>query len=124
MPTNIVWSDIDSRIVSDGQGNIKLAYNLDAIKSSLDNILRTGVGERVMLPVFGTNIVNSMFENFSDELIKDLGDDVKEACELWEKRAIITSVRFFKQMDINTIVISVRFEVNVTGEEGVVEVAF
>jgi len=44
--TTEVWSEIDPEIVSDGLGQIKRVINVDAVKASIDNILRTRPGER------------------------------------------------------------------------------
>ena len=41
-----LWSDVDERIMKDGQGGVKLSLNSSAVKTSLNNILGTNRPER------------------------------------------------------------------------------
>lgn len=58
----------------------------DDIKESIQIILRTNIGERVMLPEFGTSAGDFLFSDSSTERISALESNVREALERWEPR--------------------------------------
>lgn len=105
----IVWSDIDPRIINDGQGNIKLATNVEAVMGAIDNILRTSKGERVLLSDFGCDIESMLFENMNSALMNWLSREIKSAIEQWDNRVVVTEVDFLENPDMNTVSISISF---------------
>ena len=56
------------------------------IEESIRIILRTNLGERVMLPEFGTAAGDFVFSDNSAERISALESSVREALEQWEPR--------------------------------------
>ncbi len=58
----------------------------DNIRESIRLILRTNIGERVMLPEFGTSAGDFLFSDSSVERISSLESSVHEALEQWEPR--------------------------------------
>ena len=58
----------------------------DDISESIRIILRTNLGERVMLPEFGTAAGDFIFSDNSAERIAALESTVQEALEQWEPR--------------------------------------
>jgi DNA gyrase subunit B len=62
-----VWSELDHRIETDAMGKIKKAINIDAIYSSIDNILGTKMGERCFVGETKIKLLNGY-----DVSIKDL----------------------------------------------------
>lgn len=58
----------------------------DNIRESIRLILRTNIGERVMLPEFGTSAGDFLFSDSSAERISSLESSVREALEQWEPR--------------------------------------
>lgn len=58
----------------------------DDIQEAIRIILRTNLGERVMLPEFGTAAGDFAFSDNSAERISALESSVKEALEQWEPR--------------------------------------
>ena len=64
------------------------------IRESILQILGTRIGERFMNPEFGSRLKDLVFEQ-NDEVLKGLlRHYVIDAIKRWEKRVIITDVRF------------------------------
>jgi len=64
----------------------------DLYARSIAQILLTRVGERVMLPEFGSNVHRLLFENRGPVLENDIAREVKEAIERWDDRIIVDKV--------------------------------
>lgn len=107
----VVWSDLDPRIIPDGQGDIKVVENVAAVMGSIDNILRTRKGERVMLAEFGSNLGSMVFENMDDTLMKFIAHDVKESIESWDDRVYVEQVRAVADPDRSAVSIVVMFRI-------------
>jgi len=104
-----IWSDIDHRFIQDSRGNLKVAINIESVYSSIDNILRTRRGERVMLPEFGSNLMDAVFEPLNDTILKFLSRDLKETIERWDDRVIVNEVQIFQDPDYSSISLTVLF---------------
>lgn len=106
-----VWSDLDHRLVLDAQGEIKIAINMQAVMSSIDNILRTYRGERVMLPEFGSNLRNIVFEQIDDDLADFISRDIKDVIEIWDDRISVKEISFLPEPDSNAISLQLFFTI-------------
>ena len=117
MPTKIenIWSDIDPGFVEDSQGRLKLVENLAAVKSSIDNILRTNQGERVMLNSFGANLQSYVFESMNSTLIKFLSREIKQMIEVWEPRVRISEVEMVPDVDRGELTLLFKFVIRGQG---------
>ena len=86
-PTDIIllrYSDVNPRY-GIKSSNI-LDSGLEAINSSIENILGTSFGERLFLPEFGSRIGNLLFENINDETAQNIFDELTNAINNWEPR--------------------------------------
>lgn len=108
---SIIWSDIDYRITSNQLGDIKIAENVDSVMTSLDNIIRTFFGERVMRPEFGSNLKTILFENTNSAMMLFLSRQLKENIERWEPRVGITQTDFYSNPDRNSVSLSLSFAI-------------
>lgn len=108
---SVVWSDLDHRLIQDGQGRLKLNENVASVMTSIDNILRTAPGERIMLPQFGSNLRGMVFENITPTLVKLLSRQVKENIEIWDDRVRVEEVEIRVDPDHSTISISISFSI-------------
>lgn len=126
---DIVWSDLDHRIVQDAQGVLKKVTNVQAVMTSVDNILRTSKGERVMLPEFGSSLKDMIFESMNSPLLDLVSQAIKDEIETWDDRVIVTQVRYLEEPDNNAVIIEISFaikgfykifkrEVSIKGEAG------
>jgi len=106
-----VWSDLDHRIIQDGQGAVKKVTNIGAVVSSIDNILGTIQGERVMLPPFAARLAQVIFEPMTEDLINFISREVKDVIERWDDRVDVTGVSIFSDPDSNFVDINISFRV-------------
>jgi phage baseplate assembly protein W len=104
-----VWSDIDPRFVGDALGGIRLSVNIDAVMSSIDNIVRTSPGERLMNRNFGLGLRNVLFENMNSTLLNLVSRRLKEVIEAEDDRVLVTEISFFQEPDLNTVSLGIKF---------------
>jgi hypothetical protein len=115
----VVWSELDHRLIQDSQGNIKLAENVAAVMSSIDNILRTRKGERCMLPEFGSNLMDAVFEPLDDTILKYLSRDLKTTIKKWDDRVIVDDMQLYPDPDQGFLSITITFAIK--GQSGLYE---
>ncbi len=72
--------------VDPATNRIAMSSAEDNIRESIRLILRTNIGERVMLPEFGTSAGDFLFSDSSAERVSALESNVREALERWEPR--------------------------------------
>jgi len=106
-----VWSDLHQDIKTDVQGSIKKVINIEAVKTSIDNILRTPKGTRVMLRDFGSDLKSMLFENIDDNLTDLVENEIKKAIATWDNRVIVNAVDFKTDADRNQVTILMKFAV-------------
>jgi len=106
-----IWSDLHQSLITDVQGSIKKSINTESIKTSIDNILRTSKGERVMLRDFGSNLKGMLFENINNSLTNIISDEIKNAINTWDDRVIVNAIDFKTYADENQVVITIKFAV-------------
>lgn len=111
-----VYSDLDYGLKKDAAGNIIIITNNDVISQSIKTILSTSKGERIMLPEFGSNLKEYIFEPLDISTGELIILEVEEALERWEDRISIIDVRVEEEPDDNIIKITVDYSVNETGE--------
>lgn len=73
-------------------GQVEMVSNLEDIKQSLDILLSTSLGERVMQPDFGCNLNDYMFESLNNSLIGLIKHHVENAILFYEPRIKVESV--------------------------------
>lgn len=104
-----VWSDLHPTLQVDAQGSIRKMVNVDAVKVSIDNILRTRKGERVMLRNFGAGIQDLVFENTTSDIYDEASAIIKDEIEIWDSRILVRSIDFKAYPDRNTVEVKMVF---------------
>lgn len=90
----------------------------DDISEALRIILRTNLGERVMLPEFGTAAGDFIFSDNSAERISALESSVCEALEQWEPRICNVEVSALDNGGSKSMLeISIRYTVRSTNNQ-------
>jgi phage baseplate assembly protein W len=92
-------------------GDIATVKDIDAIKTSLRNILLTRLGERPFEPRFGSRVYDSLFEQLDFITLDALASSVIEAITLWEPRVSITRVEPVARPDENEVEVIIIFSV-------------
>ncbi|MBD2359080.1 GPW/gp25 family protein [Tolypothrix sp. FACHB-123] len=74
------------------QGGIQLTSEEQKVKESIWIILRTGVGERVYRPNFGSRLSELAFAPMNNDTLIQIRMYVLEALEVWEPRITVDRV--------------------------------
>ncbi|MBD2207060.1 GPW/gp25 family protein [Calothrix sp. FACHB-1219] len=74
------------------QGGIQLTSEEEKVRESIWIILRTGVGERVYRPNFGSRLSELAFAPMNNDTLIQIRLYVLEALEVWEPRITIDRV--------------------------------
>lgn len=88
-----VWSDLHHAFITDAQGRVKKVEGIAAVKTSIDNILNTRMGERVMLPQFASALKDIVFEPLNEKFYTMVADEVKRCIETWDDRVFVQGVQ-------------------------------
>lgn len=76
----------------DETGNVELVSDLEDIKESLDILLSTSLGERVMQPNYGCNLDDYMFESLNNNLIGLIKHHVENSILYYEPRIVVENI--------------------------------
>lgn len=106
-----VWSDLSADLIQDGQARLKKVINVEAVKTSIDNILRTYQGERVFLPQFASRLRALLFEPISEDTVKAISDNIKQSIEIWDNRVSVTGVDMRTDADSNFTSATINFQI-------------
>lgn len=89
------------------------AYDDLLIKYSLQQILGTNRGERVMRPAFGCNLYQFVFENNNELLEQLLRAEIAAAVARWEPRAYLQGIEVLREE--NEVTVTISYSVITTG---------
>jgi uncharacterized protein len=73
-------------------GTVEMVSDIEDIKESLDILLSTSLGERVMQPDYGCNLNDYMFESLNNSLIGLIKHHVENSILFYEPRIIAENV--------------------------------
>ncbi len=73
-------------------GSVELVSDEEDIRQSLNILLSTTLGERVMQPRYGCDLTNYVFENMNSSVIGYLKDRVKNAILYYEPRIVAEKI--------------------------------
>ena len=118
------YSDIDILNARQGGndvvlGELPMTYDVDAVKTSIRNILMWRVGENILRPEFGHNIHRSMYEQITDFNKERLAQEIQRALEENEPRITIRAVSVQRSEDDeqnNRLNVQVVYNVKGNGE--------
>lgn len=73
-------------------GTVVLVHNEKDINESLNILLSTCLGERVMQPRYGCNLTDCLFETLSSSMMGYIKDRVEKAILIFEPRIIVEKI--------------------------------
>ena len=73
-------------------GSVEMVSNQKDIEESLNILLSTSLGERVMQPEYGCNLADYLFESLSSGVIGYIKDRVKNAILYYEPRIVAEKI--------------------------------
>jgi len=106
-----IWSDLSHELITDARGSLKKVININAVKTSIDNIIGTFTGERVMLPEFGSPARDMLFDPISEDEFDSIATDLKKNIEAWDDRVMVVSMKYNANPDDNYVGIYIEFSI-------------
>lgn len=112
-----LFSDLDASFKRNVfTSDLYLKKDLEAVKSSIINIVLTGRYERPFQPDFGGNIRSFLFDNIDDNIIDSMRDVIMSAVSFYEPRANVLDVSVNdSDVDNNTLRVTIQFSMKSTG---------
>jgi len=100
-------------------GEVQMLKGADDIQSSLQVLLSTRLGERVMQPLFGCNLDVMVFDLLDATLKTEMRNLIEKAILYFEPRINIEKINIEAQNEINgVIIITVNYIVRSTNARG------
>lgn len=100
---------------SNGGRQLKMAAAVKDIEQSLEILLSTDIGERVMQPSYGCNLEKLLFEPVDQTLKTYMADLIKTAILYHEPRIDVNAVNLDKSLELQGVVeIEVEFTIRST----------
>ena len=84
-------------------GSVDLASDIDDIEQSLNILLSTSLGERVMQPKYGCNLNDYIFESLSSGMIGFIKDRVETSILFYEPRIIAEKIEVTEDSSFDLI---------------------
>ena len=106
-----IYSDININLEKQTDGDVKRDDEYVAISNSISNIFLTYKGERRMLPTFGSNLNQYIFEPLDENTAYEIGAEILNALTYWEKRINILEIRVIPKYDSNLFDITVVYNI-------------
>ena len=85
--------------------------NEDAIKRSVENLVRTKLGARFFAPQLGSEIENALFENPDEAMAYSLEDDLYILLENFEPRINNVKCQISVPIDTNNLNITIDYDI-------------
>jgi len=92
--------------------DIIVLKNIDAVKTSIQNLLLTKNYERPFHPEIGSQVSNLLFENAGPSTTSALQKSIKDTISKFEPRATVTNVNIVDNYDSNEVGIEISFTIN------------
>lgn len=101
----------------DHTGSIALSEGVPDLDRSIELVLMTAPGERLMRPKFGCRIWDLLFEPVTGNLLGLIAEAVREALAQWEPRIIVEEVQPVPDPDNHALIrIHIGYRVRATND--------
>ena len=91
--------------------DILVLKNEDAIKRSVQNLVRIQTGEVFFNRLLGSRISGSLFELASDDYIDPIQKEIETSIKNFEPRVVLTDVKFVSTPDENSIDVTIFYDI-------------
>ena len=88
-------------------------YDIEAVKRSVRNLINTNEGERPFQPTLGSGIRALLFENMTPIIETLLKDRIAETINVYEPRALLTSILVQGDIDRNEYLCTIRESIRI-----------
>ena len=91
--------------------DVTVLRNEDAIKKSVQNLVRTHIGERFFNELLGSSIENSLFELVGEDIGASLEEEIETLLENFEQRIETTKIDVDTERDYNGLYITIKYNI-------------
>ena len=91
--------------------DILVLKNEDAIKRSVQNLVRIQTGEVFFNHLLGSRISGSLFELASDDYVDPIQKEIETSIKNFEPRVTLTDVKFVSTPDENSIDVTIFYDI-------------
>ena len=91
--------------------DVTVLKNEDAIKKSVQNLIRTHVNERFFNELLGTSIENSLFELVGEDIGASIEEEIETLLENFELRIKTTKIDVDTEKDYNGLYITIKYNI-------------
>ena len=102
-----VYSDLDILLNKNNAGSLKIVTDNDSVEQSINTILLTPVGSRVMLRDFGSRLGDLVFEPLTVGTAIKIRNEIRRAINRWDPRLVLTKVNATIDGDNSTFYIEI-----------------
>ena len=95
-----VYSDMHPLLNIDGSGEVIINYDIDAIITSIKNIIAIVSGEQVRNPV-GSRIIRFLFEPITPSTALGIKDELRNIIQTYEPRVNVSQISVRPNVDGN-----------------------
>jgi len=95
----------------DSRGDLAIKREVESVKQSVLNILKTNRGERPFLPSFGSNLLSYLFENVDSVTKTLIRESIILSLQNFEPRVNVLSVNVNQLSDRNAISVTLEVEI-------------
>ena len=114
---NRAYKDIDLSFSRKPNGEIYTKTDAAAVQQSIKNLILTNHFEKPFQPFFGGNIRALLFELADDDVEDDVRENIIDTVESYEPRVILRDIQVNLESDINTLKVSITYQIISTEEE-------
>lgn len=112
------YQDVDLSFVNNVvNGDVYRKKELAAVKQAVKNLILTNHYEKPFKPLFGGNIRSQLFELAYADVKFDIEDNIIANIEAYEPRVRLITVTAEPFPDLNTLNVSLEFEIKNTSEQ-------
>ncbi len=97
-----------------GENSVEMVEDEEDIKQSLKILLSTIKGERIMLPDYGANVEDLLFEPLTVSFAKRMSVDIERAILFYEPRIKTDDVSFRQDTDIGLVELKIDYTIIAT----------
>jgi phage baseplate assembly protein W len=115
--TDFIGTGWQFPITVNAKGGINWSNGPQRISDAIWVIIKTSLGERVMLPTFGAGVNDYVFQSNSSIIRTQLVSSIKQALLKWEPRITLTQVSANPVPDEpSQVLLSIEYTINATNE--------
>lgn len=109
---NIEYSDIDFNFIANPniEFDVAVLTEIDSVRQSVLNILRTNHGEKLFDPLFGANLTGFLFEMVDHVTAAAMSTGIEQALKRDEPRVNVVNINIKGMPDSNAIDLTVTVE--------------